>query len=83
MTAQEILTEVAKLTSTEREEFERLWHKTFASELRERRLEELRVEIARGFDQLDRGESSVVTDATADEIEAEALRDAPPKNLSG
>ncbi|HEY2951755.1 MAG TPA: hypothetical protein VGK40_04180 [Verrucomicrobiae bacterium] len=83
MTANEILAEVSKLTLTERIEFERLWHAAFADELRERRLAELRAEIQRGLDQLDRGDCTLVTDRTLDEIEAEAVHDAPTKRTQG
>jgi hypothetical protein len=83
MTANEILAEVAKLTLTERIEFERLWHAAFADELRYRRLAELRAEIKRGLDQLDRGDSTLITDRTLDDIEAEAMHDEPPKQTQG
>jgi predicted transcriptional regulator len=74
MTAREILTEVAKLTSDEREMFERLWQQTFADELRERRRAELRAEIEEGLDQTERGEFSEITDRTLDQIQTEVER---------
>ena len=83
MTVREILTEVSKLSPAERVELERLWQHAFADEVRQCRFAELRAEIQMGLSQLDAGHYTEITDRTLGEVEAEALREAPPRRDGG
>jgi len=83
MTVRDILVEVSKLSPAERVELERLWQQEFADEMRQRRLAELRAEIQTGLSQLDTGHYTEVTDRTLGEVEAEALREGPPRRDGG
>ncbi len=83
MTVRDILTEVSKLSPAERAELERLWQQAFADEVRQRRLTELRVEIEAGLRQLETGHYTEITDRTLGEVEAETLREAPPRRSGG